>query len=68
MNFMKLKGIMCEKGYSQEKLASEIGINTATMNKKLNNKAEFTVEEMVKIMIILDIENPNGIFFTLKVA
>ena len=68
MRFMKLKGIMREKGYSQDKLATEIGINTASMNRKLSSKTEFTVEEMVKIMIILDIENPNGIFFTVKVA
>lgn len=68
MNFMKLKGIMREKGYSQDKLASEIGISTVSMNRKLSSTTEFTVEEMVKIMIILDIKNPNGIFFTVNVA
>lgn len=68
-DFSKLLGRIKEYGYTQERLAEEIGIAKATMNLKLNSKAYFTTQEIEKIRRILLIETEEiGVyFFTLKV-
>jgi len=63
MNSNKLKGRMIEKGYSQSKMAKEIGISVQTLNAKLNGRTQFTLDEVVKITSILRIDNPIEIFF-----
>ena len=54
-DYSKLLGRMKEKGYTQEKLASEAGISAATMNLKLGNKRDFKQDEIGAICQILDI-------------
>ena len=68
-NYSKLLGRMKERGYTQEKLAKEIGISIGTMSQKLNNKAHFYHPEMQKICTALDITGADvyAIFFTLEV-
>ena len=68
-NYSKLLGRMKERGYTQEKLAKEIGISIGTMSQKLNNKANFYQPEMQKICKALDIAGADvyAIFFTLEV-
>lgn len=68
-DYSKLLGRIKECGYTQEKLAEEIGITKATMSLKLNNKAFFTQPEIEKIRKILRIsDEETGIyFFALKV-
>lgn len=63
MNSNKLKGKMIENGYSQSKMAKEIGISVQTLNAKLNGRTQFTLDEVVKITSILRINNPIEIFF-----
>lgn len=68
-DFSKLLGRIKECGYTQERLAEEIGMAKATLNLKLNNKANFTLPEMEKIRRVLCIvvEEIGVYFFTPKV-
>lgn len=68
-DYSKLLGRIKECGYTQERLAEEIGTTKATMSLKLNNKAFFTQLEIEKIRKILRIANRKvGVyFFTLRV-
>ena len=68
-DFSKLLGRIKEYGYTQERLAEEIGMTKTTISLKLNNKANFTQPEMEKIRKVLhiDIEEMGVYFFTLKV-
>ena len=47
--YSKLLGLLKEKGMTQEDLASIIGRTKATLNLKINGKANFTIDEMEKI-------------------
>lgn len=55
--FQKLKGRMVEKGYSQEKLSSELNIALVTLNRKLNGVANFQWEELQKLIYLLEIKD-----------
>lgn len=61
-DFSKLKGRMREMGYSQEKLAKEVGISVASLQNKLSGKSDFRLKEMKTISLLLKI-CPNDIFF-----
>ncbi|MFR5643204.1 MAG: helix-turn-helix transcriptional regulator [Clostridium paraputrificum] len=63
MIYNKLKGIMREKGYSQKLLATEMGMTVQSINAKLNGRTQFTIEEALSIVLILNIEKPGEIFF-----
>lgn len=64
MKTNELKSLMVLHGYTQEKLAKELNMATNTLNRKLNN-GEFGLEEAKKIVKLLDIDDPNSIFFDL---
>lgn len=64
MNSNKLKGKMVERKYTQKNLAKEIGITPQSLNAKLNKRSQFTLDEVTKLISILDIKNPVEIFFT----
>ena len=68
MNYNKLKGIMREKNYSQNKLAKQIGITTQSLNAKLNGRSQFTIEEAINIIAVLTIRKPEEIFFNNSVS
>lgn len=52
-NYSKLYGAMRESGYTQDEVASKIGIDAATFNKKLRNNSQFKQAEIQAIMILL---------------
>ena len=54
-NHSKLLGRMKECGFTQEKLAQEIGINKGTLSVKLNSQFYFTSKEMSAICDVLNI-------------
>lgn len=54
-NYSKLLGRMREYGYTQEKLAAEIGMHEGTLNAKLKNKSYFQQAEMFAICKVLEI-------------
>ena len=68
MIYNKLKGIMREKNYSQNKLAKQIGITTQSLNAKLNGRSQFTIEEALNIIAVLKIIKPEEIFFNNTVS
>ena len=45
-NTNKLKGALASAGYTQQSMAKELGISTATFCNKLNNRTEFKASEM----------------------
>lgn len=52
--FKKLKGKRTELGYTQEQMAKMIGISTSRYVLKENGKTKFYLEEINKILSILD--------------
>ena len=58
----ELKAQIARKGYTQERLAKEIGIAPETLSRKMK-LGVFKTDEVMKIMKILDIEDPSPIFF-----
>jgi transcriptional regulator with XRE-family HTH domain len=59
----KLKGLMREKGFSQENLSKSVGISAASLNAKLAGRSDFTAKEMYAIILTLGIEDPRPYFF-----
>lgn len=62
-NKQMLKAQMVLKGFSGEKIAKELQINPSTFYRKMNDDGDFSRSEIVKICEILDIKEPNEIFF-----
>ena len=58
----ELKGKIRAKGYTQEKLAKELGISPKTLSNKLS-KGVFGSDEIEKMIKILEIDKPTKIFF-----
>lgn len=58
----ELKGKIRAKGYTQERLAKELGISPKTLSSKLS-KGVFGSDEIEKMIKILEIDNPIEIFF-----
>lgn len=64
MNFKKLKGKLKEEDYTQKEIADLLGITPQAFNAKINNRTQFTLSEVIKMINILRIDNPMEIFFT----
>ena len=62
-----LKGVIVAKGYTQQEVAKIIGLSPKTFYKKMK-KGVFGSDEMEKMIDLLSIENPIGIFFAKKVT
>lgn len=58
----KLKARFVEKGYTQQEIAKELGITDVTLSRKLN-KGVFNSDEIYKMIVLLEIEDPTEIFF-----
>lgn len=71
MNINKLKGKIVEKGMNITGLASEIGINRATLYRKINNDGDtLTIKEANIIVSVLNLTEKEAteIFFNQLVA
>lgn len=71
VNVNKLKGKIVENRMNVRELADVIGIDKATMYRKLNNSGEsFTIGEMDSIIkaLNLSLSEANAIFFSQYVA
>ena len=53
VNTLKLKAVILERGMTQEQVADAMGISPVTLNRKINNKREFTVSEVKQLQTIL---------------
>lgn len=54
-NYNKLRGRIREKCLTQEELAREIGISYVSLSQRLNNKLEFSGQEIYKTCGALEI-------------
>lgn len=70
MNINKLKAKLVENGLNVEKLAICLGINRASLYKKLNKSDRITIGEAMKIKAFLNLTDEEAIeiFFTNQVA
>lgn len=60
---LELRAQMVRKGYTQERLAKEMGITPKTLYLKMKN-GKFGTDEVSRIMDVLCIKDPVPIFFT----
>lgn len=65
MNVDKLRGIIAERGFTQEKVAKAIGITPKTFYSKMK-KGVFGTDEVMRMVELLEIENPADIFLVRK--
>ena len=63
MNVNKLRGIITEQGLTQERVAIAIGITPKTFYTKMK-KGVFGTDEVMRMIELLNIENPASIFLT----
>ena len=68
-NYNKLRGKIREVYGTQEDFAKAIGIGTVSLSYKLNNKSEWSQQEINKAVEILEIKDDEVVsyFFTEKV-
>ena len=61
----KLKAKIVENGYTLEQIAQKLGINPATMYRKMTLESDFTRNEIaiLKEVLCLTIDEINAIFF-----
>ena len=64
----KLKAQMTLLGITAKELAKELGINEATFYRKLQRDGDFTRKEINILIQVLQIENPEEIFFAEELA
>lgn len=55
MNYAKLRGRIVEKFRTQAAFAEAMGVNAATLNGKLNNRTQWTADEITKACDLLGI-------------
>lgn len=63
MNKEKLEEEMQSKNISKTEMCALLGISRSAFYRKCNGKSEFTLSEMQKILDVLNLNTPKGIFF-----
>lgn len=63
LNVLELKAAMARKGYTQKKLAKEIGLSEKTFYDRLKSRC-FGSDEIEKMIKLLEIRDPIPIFFS----
>ncbi len=63
MNANDLRAAIAKKGMTQAEVAQKIGISLNSFSRKINGKREFHLSEAKKLCEVLDIKNPQSIFF-----
>lgn len=61
MKVAKLRGIIVAKGFTQEQVASKIGMSPKTFYNKMK-KGVFGTDEVIAMIELLDIDDPVDIF------
>ncbi len=68
MDAYKLEYEIKKAGYTIQGFCKELGISRSAYYKKRNGVSEFTQSEIQKIVWLLKLETPVGIFFAEKVS
>lgn len=66
INVNEIRAQMVRKGYTQKTLAKALGIAERTLQNKMK-KAVFNSDEMYSMVRLLDIKEPEHIFFASSV-
>ena len=67
-NKNKFKAQLVLKGYTMKYVAEALGINVATIYRKVNADGDFSRKEINTLIDILEIQNPSEIFFDDELA
>ena len=67
-NKNKFKAQLVLKGYTMKDVAEALGINVATIYRKVNADGDFSRKEINTLIDILEIQNPSEIFFDDELA
>ena len=59
LNKNALRGKIAESGLTQGKVADAIGISPNTFTRKISGKRDFTVSEIDKLCLVLNISDPQ---------
>ena len=54
-----LKGKITAAGYTQQKLATAVGMSVNSLNAKINGRKTFDADEVIRICNVLGIVNPE---------
>lgn len=68
MNKAKLEYEMNIHNISKSDMCTLLGISRSAFYRKCNGESEFTQSEIQKIVDILELDSPMGIFFNEKVS
>ena len=60
MNFEKLRHTMRKKGWSSDKLAQQIGVESEAMRRKIYGFEKITIGEAIRITAALDLSNDEA--------
>lgn len=61
VNTNKLKGVIVERGTTQQSVAESIGINRSTFYRKMKHGGDFSIGEAQKIAEIVPLTNEEAI-------
>lgn len=68
MDKARLMYEMAKRSVSIKDMCAELGMSRSAFYRKCNGFSEFTQGEIQRIVEILDLESPMGIFFSEKVS
>lgn len=68
MDAVRLEYEVKRKGYNVERFCKELGMSKSAYYRKIKGTSEFTQGEIQKIVDLLDLETPMGIFFKASVS
>ena len=68
-NYDKLRKKFKELGIKEKEVAKELGISKSTLSLKLNNRASFSQDEILKILVMINLSDSETkeYFLTQKV-
>jgi DNA invertase Pin-like site-specific DNA recombinase len=64
----RFKAQVVLSGKTYQEIAKELGVDQSTLYRKINADGNFTRSEINALIDILDIENPQDIFFAQELA
>lgn len=67
-NKRKFKAAVIIKGMTLKEVAEKLGINEATLQRKMNGDSDFYRNEIQSLCELLDLEDPKDIFFSDELA
>lgn len=63
VNTKKIKSLLIEKDFSRAEISNILGISTNSFSRKINNKSQFTLNEVFLLKKALDIKDIEKVFF-----